>query len=235
MTSYGQFCPVAKATEIVGDKWTMLILRELLLGTCRFNDFQRALSKISPTILTKRLKFLDEKGVVLRRPLSGQKGYEYRLTPAGKELEPLVEQLAVWGMRWARGQMSDEELDVELLMWDIHRRILTENLPDGQTVLCFTFTDLDKHKSWWLVINGEEVDLCTRDPGKDVDLYVSTALRTMVDIWEGDADLKAALRDEAILAIGLPDLIRSMPDWFGLCSFAEIRPVSPSAQPERNF
>lgn len=227
MTSYGQFCPVAKATEIVGEKWTMLILRELLLGTCRFNDFQRSLSRMSPTILTKRLKHLEDRGVVVRKPLSGQKGYEYRLTPAGKELEPLVETLAVWGMRWARGQMSDDELDVELLMWDIHRRIITQNLPTGQTVLCFSFSDLDKHKTWWLVIEGDDVDLCTEDTGKDVDLYVTTELRTMVEIWEGDADLKKAIRDDRVTAIGDKALIRTMPDWFGLCSFADIRPQDP--------
>ena len=229
MPSYGQFCPVAKAMEIVGEKWTLLILRELLLGTCRFNDFQRSLSRMSPTILTKRLKHLEERGVVVRRQQSGQRGYEYRLTPAGKELEPLVESLAVWGMRWARGQMSDDELDVELLMWDIHRRILTQHLPDGQTVLCFSFKDLDKHKTWWLVIDGEDVDLCTEDTGKDVDLYVTTELRTMVEIWEGDADLKKALRDDRVTAIGDKSLIRTMPDWFGLCFVSHVRPAASGA------
>lgn len=225
MVSYGQFCPVAKATEIIGEKWTMLILRELFLGTYRFNDFQRSLSRMSPTILAKRLKHLEERGVIVKRNLSGQKGFEYRLTPAGKELEPVIETLAVWGMRWARGQMSDDELDVELLMWEIHRRIFTQYLPDGQTVLCFSFNDLDKHKTWWLVVDGDDVDLCTEDTGKDVDLYVSTELRTMVEIWEGDADLKKALREERVVAIGDKSLIRSMPDWFGLCFVSHVRPV----------
>ena len=225
MTSYGQFCPVAKATEIIGDKWTMLILRELMLGPSRFNDFQRSLSRISPTILAKRLKHLEARGVIVRRKLSGQKGSEYRLTAAGKELEPLIETLARWGMRWARKQMSDDELDVEFLMWDMHRRILTQSLPDGQTVLSISFNDLDKYKSWWLVIEGDDVDLCTEDTGKDVDLYVSTELRTMVEIWEGDTDLKKAIRDEAVIAVGDKALIRTMPDWFGLCPYAEVRPA----------
>ncbi len=230
MTGYGQFCPVSKATEVIGERWTLLILRELLLGTCRFNDFQRSLSRISPTILTKRLKHLEERGIIVRKRLSGQRGYEYRLTAAGKELQPLLEHLALWGMRWARGQMSDDELDVELLMWDIHRRILTESLPDGETVFCFSFNDLDKYKTWWLVVDGDEVDLCTENPGKDVDLYVSTELRTMVEIWEGDADLKAALREDRVSAIGDRRLIRSMPDWFGLCAYADVRPAEHVAQ-----
>jgi DNA-binding HxlR family transcriptional regulator len=223
MTAYGQFCPVAKATEIVGEKWTLLILRELLMGTHRFNDFQRSMSRISPTVLTKRLKQLEDKGIVTRKRVSGQKGHEYRLTPMGKELEPLVEQLAIWGQRWARGQMSDDELDVELLMWDIQRRIDTQNLPDGETVLAFMFSDLDKHKNWWLVIDGEDVDLCTEDPGKDVDLYFASDLRTMIEVWQGDTELKDALREERILTTGTPGLQRSLPEWFALCSYADVK------------
>ncbi len=224
MMSYGQFCPVSKATEIIGEKWTLLILRELLMGTSRFNDFQRSMSRISPTVLNKRLKQLEEKGVVLKKRVSGQKGFEYRLTAMGKELEPLIEQVAIWGQRWARGQMSDDELDVEGLMWDIHRRIQKDSLPDGETVLSFNFSDLDKFGKWWLVIS-RDVDLCTEDTGKDVDLYISSDLRTMVEVWLGDQDLKAMLRNERIKAVGSKVLIRSMEDWFGLGVFAHVRPA----------
>ena len=143
MTLYGQFCPVSKAMEIIGEKWTLLILREMLLGTCRFSDFQRALARISPTLLSRRLKHLEEKGLVIRRRISGQDGYEYRMTAMGKELYPVLEQVGIWGMRWARGQMSEDELDVDLLMWDVRRRILIEHLPAGETVLCFCFKDLE--------------------------------------------------------------------------------------------
>jgi len=136
MKGYGQFCPVAKATELIGEKWTLLILRELLLGTTRFNDFQRAMSRMSPTLLAKRLRSLEDSGIIIRKKLSGQKGHEYRLTAAGKELSPLVEILAVWGMRWARGQLTDDELDVEFLMREVQRRLQTEHLPDGETVIC---------------------------------------------------------------------------------------------------
>jgi DNA-binding HxlR family transcriptional regulator len=226
MTSYGQFCPVAKATEIIGEKWTMLILRELLLGTTRFNDFQRAISRMSPTLLAKRLKYLEEKGILIRKKLSGQKGYEYRLTAAGKELSPLIEVLAVWGMRWARGQMTDDELDVEFLMWDLQRRLQTDSLPDGQTVVCFTFDELSKFKTWWLLVDGDTVDLCTEDPGKDVDLYINSTVRTIVEIWEGDRDLRKCLRDESIKAHGVKHLVRTMPDWLGLCVYKDVRPAT---------
>ena len=230
MTSYGQFCPVAKATEIIGDKWTMLLLRELLLGTCRFSDFQRSMSRISPTVLNKRLRMLEDKGVIIKKPVSGRRGSEYRLTPAGRELEPMIDNMAVWGMRWARGQMTDDELDVELLMWDVRRRIDTKGLPDGETVLCFTFNDLDGYKTWWLVIDGDDVDLCTEDTGKDVDLYVTSTTRTMIEIWEGDTDLRAALRDDRVIMMGARHLTRSMNDWFGFSAYAHVRPASRIAE-----
>ena len=181
--------------------------------------------RISPTILNKRLKELEEKGIIVRKKVSGRKGYEYRLTQMGRELEPLVEQLAIWGQRWARGQMSDDELDVELLMWDIKRRIDTKKLPDGETIVMFMFRDLDKHKNWWLVICGEEVDLCTEDPGKDVDLFMVSDVRTMVEVWQGDTELRAALRDDRIIATGSENLLRTLSQWFALCSYANVKSV----------
>ena len=230
-TSYGQFCPVSKAVEIIGDKWTLLILRELLMGTTRFNDFQRALSRISPTILNKRLKMLEDKGVLIRKRQSGMKGHEYRLTAMGRELEPIVDRLAVWGMRWARGQMTDDELDVELLMWDVHRRIDRSRLPDGETVLCFSFPDIEHYRTWWIVLDESQADLCTEDPGKDVDLYVTSSLRTLVEVWEGDRDLREELRKERINAVGPSHLIRGMTDWFTCSLYAGIRPAEEAAEP----
>jgi DNA-binding HxlR family transcriptional regulator len=227
MTGYGQFCPVAKATEIIGEKWTLLVLRELLLGTTRFNDFQRAMSRMSPTLLAKRLRYLEECGIVIRKKLSGRKGYEYRLTAAGKELSPLIEVLAVWGMRWARDQLTDDELDVEFLMREVQRRLKTEHLPDGETVICLMFDELTKHKTWWLLIDDDVVDLCTENPGKDVDLYINSSVRTIVEVWEGDLDMRKALRNGSIKAHGMQHLIRTMRDWFGVCLYKEVRRGDP--------
>ena len=230
MTGYGQFCPVAKATEIIGEKWTLLILRELLLGTTRFSDFQRALSRMSPTLLAKRLRQLEECGIIIRKKLSGQRGYEYRLTSAGKELSPLIDVLAVWGMRWARGQLTDDELDVEFLMRELQRRLQTDHLPDGQTVICLNFDELTKHRTWWLLVDGDVVDLCTEDSGKDVDLYINASVRTIVEVWEGDLDIRAALRKGSIKAHGSRHLIRTMPSWFGVCLYKEVRRGDPELQ-----
>jgi len=222
MPEYGQFCPVAKASDIVGERWTVLILRELLLGTKRYNDFQRGLSRISPTLLSKRLKMLEDKGLIVRKRPPGAKSHEYHLTACGRELEPLVEHLAVWGMRWARGQMTDTELDVEFLMWDLQRRLQTNSLPDGETVLCFTFDELERFKTWWLVAHENEVDLCSEDPGKEVDLYIGTCVRDLAQVWRGDVPTRKALREKRIRTHGNTHLTRTMPDWLGVCLYADI-------------
>ncbi len=228
MKGYGQFCPVAKATELIGEKWTLLILRELLLGTTRFNDFQRAMSRMSPTLLAKRLRQLEQSGIVIRKKLSGRTGYEYRLTAAGRELGPLLEVLAVWGMRWARSQLTDDELDVEFLMRELQRRLQIDHLPDGETVICLIFDELTEHKTWWLLAGGDVVDLCTEDPGRDVDLYINSSVRTMVEVWEGDLDLRMALRNGSIKAHGSRHLIRTMPDWLGICLYKDVQRGDPA-------
>jgi hypothetical protein len=130
-------------------------------------------------------------------------------------------------MRWARGQLTDEELDVEFLMREVQRRLQTEHLPDGQTVICFMFDELKQYATWWLVVNGDIVDLCTEDPGKEVDIYINSSVRTIVEVWRGDLDIRMALRDGAIKAHGSRHFIRTMPNWFGVCLYKEVRPGDP--------
>jgi DNA-binding HxlR family transcriptional regulator len=228
MVDYGQFCPVAKAAELIGERWTILIIRELVLGTHRFSDFQRALSRVSPSLLSKRLNDLEKAGIVIKKAQHGRKGFEYFLTPAGKQLSPVIEHLATWGMRWARGQLSDDELDVDFLMWEIQRRLDTRALPGGETVLCFIFDELEQFKSWWVVIQDGEVDLCTRNPGKDVDLYISSTVRTMVEVWEGDLELSSALRKNLVKPNGNRQLIKTLPEWFGICLYADVQRGDPA-------
>ena len=183
---YGQFCPIAKAAEVLGERWTILIIRELLLGTKRYRDFQRALSQISPTLLTKRLNQLQACGLVVRQAEPGLRHAGYHLTAAGRELQPVVIGLGEWGMKWARGQMRDEDLDVQLLMYDFCRRIDATQLPGGQTVIQFVFADLPKFAHWWSVIEGNhERELCVDNPGKPVDIQARSDVRTMAEIWAG--------------------------------------------------
>ncbi|UCH90677.1 MAG: helix-turn-helix transcriptional regulator [Nitrospirota bacterium] len=224
MLEYGQFCPVSKATEILGEKWTLLIIRELLLGATRFNQIQRGMSKISPTILNKRLNTLRKQGLIVQKRIPEQRGYEYQLTEAGRELYPIVLKTAEWGMRWARGQMTDKELDVQLLMSDIQRRINPDKLPGGQTVLRFLFTDLQHYNEWWIKIQNKEVDLCTENPGNEVDVYFTCDLRTMTEVWMGDISINQAQSDDRLKIVGSSVYLKNIQSWLGLYLLAEIRP-----------
>ncbi|WP_193211226.1 winged helix-turn-helix transcriptional regulator [Luteolibacter marinus] len=223
-TRYGQFCPVAKATEVLGERWTILIIRELLLGTSRFSDFQRALSQISPTLLTKRLGQLVDQGLVLKKTSTGGKRVEYFLTACGKELGPIVNSLGIWGMRWARGQMNDDELDVELLMFDLCRRLDPDALPGGSTVIHFAYCGLESFPTWWILVENGKPELCVAHPGRDADVSLHTDVRTMVEIYAGDLRLADARRDGRLEVTGSPTLVRSVADWLPLMAMAHVEP-----------
>lgn len=224
---YRQICPVSKAAELLGERWTLLIIRELVLGTTRFNDFQRALSQISPTLLTKRLNQLEDAGLVVRKAIPNQRRMEYYPTAASKELKPMILGLGEWGMRWARGQMNDDELDVEMLMYDLQRRIDATQLPGGRTVVKFCFRGLPKFGHWWIVIepDGTRV-LCVHNPKVPIDIELITDLRTMSHVWAGDMDLRMAKDTGQLELKGTPILIRTISSWLRPGMFAHIRPES---------
>ena len=222
MRGYGQFCPMALATEIVGERWTPLVLRELMLGSTRFNDIQRGVPRMSPSLLARRLKTLEKAGIVERRR-SGTSRVDYVLTEAAEELSPIINGLAAWGKTWLPATLSRENSDPDLLMWDVHRRIDLKRMPDSKTVIRFAFTDQPKQKRYrWIVGNAEGVELCITDPGLDVDLHVTTDSRTMTWVWYGDIPLKAALADGMIVLDGPRKLRDSFPSWIMLNLLADI-------------
>ena len=225
MIEYSQFCPLSKAAEVLGEKWTLLIVRELTLGATRFNQIQRAIPRISPTVLNTRLADLEQRGVLVRKRIPEQKGFEYRLTPSGRELLPLLLQMSEWGMRWARSKMADEDLDVEYLMADIRRRIDPRKLPEGRTVVKITYTDLEDFAEWWVKISGRDVELCLEDPGYEVDVFFTTDLRTMTQVWMGDVPLRKAQDDRRLKVVGSATLLRSLKSWFPLHIHAGVRPA----------
>lgn len=228
--AYGQFCPIAKAAEVLGERWTILIIRELLLGATRFNELQRALSQISPSLLTKRLVQLQDAGLVIKKDSSSQRRSEYFLTAAGKELKPVVLGLGEWGARWARGQMEDDDLDVELLMIDFRRRLNVDALPDGGQVLRFTFEGLSVFPHWWIVIDPKgERELCVDNPGKEVDVTLVSNLRTMTEIWAGDTTIREAKNSGKLRVSGNPVLVRTVSSWLGIGVFSDIRPAESSS------
>lgn len=223
---YGQFCPIAKATEIIGEKWTVLIIRELLMGGTRFNELQRGLSLISPTILTKRLNSLVDEGLVVKKKIPGQQGYEYFPTDACKELLPVIKSLGDWGMRWARDNLLDTDYDVGLLMLYLQRSVLPDKLIGNETVIRFKFTDIKSPADWWLVAAGDEVDVCNKDPGKDVDVYFTCTVRTMVEIWMGDLAYKKAIKDGLLTAVGPQAFVRNIFTWMNSSIFADLPAAS---------
>jgi DNA-binding HxlR family transcriptional regulator len=219
---YGQFCPVAKATEVLGEKWTILVIRELLMGGTRFNELQRGLSMISPTILTKRLNALADQGLVVKKKIPGQKGYEYFPTESCKELLPIITGLGDWGMRWARGNLQDKDYDVELLMLYLQRSILVDKLVGNETVIRFKFTDINDAQDWWLIADNKKVDVCTNDPCKDVDVYFTSTVRTFVDIWMGLLPYKKAVRESQIKVIGPTAMTNNIFTWMDMSMFADL-------------
>jgi DNA-binding HxlR family transcriptional regulator len=224
MKGYGQFCPVAKATEVLGERWTTLIIRELLVDAQSFNNLRRGVPLMSPSLLSSRLKSLEAGGVIRREKTD--RGVVYSLTGSGEELRPIIEQLGVWGQRWARSDMSRKDLDPSLLMWDMHRRIDTSFFGDERRVLRFEFVDYAaKMRLWWLVITGDDVDICLKDPGHEVDLQVRTTLKTMTQIWMGDISLAKARREKLIDVSGETALNRNMGKWLACNVLAGIKPA----------
>lgn len=230
MTSaYKQFCPVAMAAEVLCRRWTIVLLRELAAGSTRFNDLRRGLPRMSPTLLAQRLRELEAAGVVERRPIASEKGaHEYRMTPCGEELGPIVEAMGFWGQKYVRTAQSLENLDPSLLMWDMRRNLDPTPLPRGRTVIHFIYRDLPaSRRNWWLVVApGAEVELCSQDPGHDVDLEVTTDLRTMTAIWMG----VTTVEDERsrIRVAGKRELARTMQRWLGLSPFASQEKLVPA-------
>lgn len=224
--SYNQFCPVAMASEILCTRWTLIVLRELVCGSTRFNELRRGVPRMSPALLSKRLKDLEAAGIVTRtKSAAGPDLYEYRLTPAGQELKPIIENVGVWGHRWVSTKSSLENLDPNLLMWDIRRRIVLKSMPSrGRCTIQVILKDLPESKrNWWLVVGpGDEVDLCSIDPGFEVDLYLVTDLRTMTEIWMGYTTIARAKKDDKLVVTGSRELETGLEDWLGLSSFAKV-------------
>lgn len=210
---YGQFCPIAKASEILGERWTFLIVRELLMGARRFSEFQRGLGLISPALLTSRLKYLEDQGVLARRRIPGQKGFEYLPTEAGEKLMPILMALGEWGLCWARHNLSDADYDPEFLMFYLERSIDTDKLIGDETVIRFQFSDLKQQKNWWLLVQGSNVQLCIKDPMREVDVFLTSTIRAMADVWMGERTYRDAIRAGDLDVQGPPALTRNISAW----------------------
>ncbi|MBU6458635.1 MAG: helix-turn-helix transcriptional regulator [Bradyrhizobium sp.] len=221
---YNQFCPVSMAAEIICSRWTLLVLRELALGSTRFNELRRGLPSMSPALLSKRLKELEAAGIVTRISAKREPGlHEYHLTEAGKELRPIIEAVGVWGHRWVTAEATLKNLDANLLMWDIRRNINTDPMPPHRTTIQFIFKDRPaSERNYWLIVEAsKEVDLCVVDPGFDVDLYVSTDLQSMTEIWLGYKTIDQ-MSDGRLVLTGSRTLAADLRRWLKLSVFANF-------------
>ncbi|MEU4712523.1 helix-turn-helix domain-containing protein [Micromonospora purpureochromogenes] len=224
-SSYYQFCPVAKAMELLDGRWTMLIVRELTSGSERFNELRRGLPRLSPALLSRRLHELTTAGIV-RREADGA-DIRYVLTAAGRELRPIVEALGGWGVRWI-GEIGDEDLDPKLLLWDMHRNVDHTAVPVGRTVVHFDFTDVPTaRRQWWLVLTPTEADVCDADPGFPPGVSVRASLRALIEVWRGDSTWADVLRGGTVVLRGPEALRRATPRWFTLSPLAAMpRPAT---------
>jgi DNA-binding HxlR family transcriptional regulator len=218
---YGQFCPVSMASEVICTRWTPLVLRELLSGSTRFNELRRGVPKMSPTLLSKRLKELEAAGVIESRSTPDGHG-EYRLTEAGEDLRPVIMSIGTWGQRWVESRLSLRNLDPSLLMWDIRRNFEPAPWPESRCTVQFRYRHLrEQLRDWWLVIEKDEIDLCRVDPGFDVDVMIDAELRTMTAVWMGLTPLPDAIAKGEIRFDGSPRLARQVQSWLKLSVFAQ--------------
>ncbi len=227
--SYQQFCPVAMAAEILCPRWTIVVLREMIAGSTRFNELRRGVPRMSPALLSRRLKELEAAGIVARAASSSDPAlFEYHLTEAGRELGPLVEAFGIWGQRRIESNLSLQHLDVDLLMWDMRRNLDATPMPIRRSVVEFVYPALPAaYRHFWLIVDPETgTDLCKIDPGFDVDLYVSADLRTMTAIWLGLDTVRAAVASQRMILTGSRELAASMQTWLGLSPFAKERKLA---------
>jgi DNA-binding HxlR family transcriptional regulator len=230
MFRYGQYCPVAKSLEILGDRWTLLIVRDLLTGTRHFNSLERGLPGISRALLSNRLRLLQSAGIVEKQVNeTGRQTTEYQLTQAGLELYTVIMSLWAWGEKWAFGEPTLEELDPVLLMWWLRNRVDRSQLPDYRVVIEFDFKG-PRPVSFWLILTGEDVSLCLTDPGYEVNLLVTANLAVFFKLWAGRIGYQEALKSYGVNVEGLHDLTRAFPNWFGWGSVRPGLPVGPGLQ-----
>jgi DNA-binding HxlR family transcriptional regulator len=220
MSGYGQFCPVAKAMELLDERWTVLVVRELLAGSTHFNDLRRGVPKMSPSLLSKRLQTLTRAGVVERSEVDGRT--IYTLTECGRELVSVVDALGAWSVRWM-SDLVERDLDPSVLMWDIRRTIRLAEWPRARTVVAFRLTGAPpKASSWWLMVADGAAEVCDFDPGYEVAATVSTSLRALSQIWRGDQSWQRALLDGSVSIDARREVQRSVPNWIGQSALAAV-------------
>lgn len=222
MKTYGQFCPVAKASELFCERWTPLIIRDLAAGATHFSEIRRGVPLMSPTMLSRRLKQLEAEGVIEKRPAKGRKA-TYHLTRQGMEFVPMIELLGTWGQRWSRRELVDQEIDLGLLIWTLERSVRASAFGERRTVVRLELTDQTAGKDlYWFVNEAGTCELCVHDPGYDIDLYLACTLPDIIYIVRGDLPIERALSSDRLEALGTGAARQRIADWLNLGPLAAI-------------
>jgi DNA-binding HxlR family transcriptional regulator len=216
--THGQYCPIAKGAEVLGERWTLVIVRELLFGVEHFNELQRCLPGISRSVLSQRLRRLEQTGIIERRAGPSGRTLNYTLTEAGRQLKPVVQAVGEWAASWAFGDPNPDELDPDLVMRWISRHVDHDHLPATRRVACFHFTN--PRKRYWLVMQPGDVSVCAQDPGYDIVATLTATTATMYDIYLGRVDVATAVRADDATLTGTPSAVRQFPHWFQWSHFA---------------
>ncbi len=221
---YGQFCPIAVAAEVVAERWTPLVLRAFFCGAVRFNEIQGGVPRMSSALLSKRLKELEHAGVIMKSPASSGRGYEYALTEAGRELFSVLDKMGMWAQKWLRRDITaSRNLDPDAMFWELRQSILTErHHVDGRRAVEFQLTDMPSaRRFYWLVFEGDDVDVCVKNPGHDVDLWVTAGMCTLVEVWLGHRSLGDVMSDESLRLDGTTQEVATFSTWFTCSPFAK--------------
>lgn len=219
-SSYGQYCPLALAAELLCQRWTMLVISRVIDGCTQFNEIHRGVPRISPSLLSQRLTQLEDAGLIYREKQPGQKAYSYFLTEAGEALDPIIMNLAAWGQQWARDMVTDD-LDVGFLAWSMHLRIDSSAMPPGRTVIEFLFPNAPSDcRQFWLINENDKVDMCLKYPGFETDLLVKADILAFVEAWRGFRDLKVEIKKKNIVLEGPKTLQKDFPSWLMLSALA---------------
>ncbi|KRR03645.1 hypothetical protein CQ12_12490 [Bradyrhizobium jicamae] len=218
-SGYGEFCPIAKASEIFATRWTPLVLRELMLGAHSFNDIHRGVPLMSRTLLAERLRHLEQDGIVTKRIQPDGSTYEYRLTPSGEAFHDVLRDLSRWGLAHARDRLTADDLNPGLLMWRMRKRVDVSALPEHRVVIRFEFSGVPRSRTAlrviWLVLERTGADICFKDPGYAVDLTVRGDVAILVRLYLGHVHWHEV--SEKTLSIeGDRQMARQLPIWLQL-------------------
>ena len=224
MYDYNEACPISMAASVVCERWTLQIIREMFFGSTRYSEIQKYIPNISPSLLRNRLRSLEDQGLLLRKQSASGNRYEYHLTPSGKALAPVLTEMGKWGMHWASDCMTDKQNTASGLVRDFAGAIVIEELPSCDTVIRFDLTDIEESPTRYVHVQNGTVQVCETDLGFDVDVYITSTLKTMTRIWYGEIDINAAIDGEEVHIKAPPVYGRCVKRWLGISTFTTDSP-----------